>query len=341
MKSLLFKAKDSKFLWYGITTVIFAGLIYFADVGDFVEAIRSIDPFYMFLAFISGMSFFLVFGYIYHSFFQQLGFNSSRMNSLKLFMAGNFMNSITPLGQLGGEPFMAYVVSSNTEATYEKSLSTVMSADIINAIPFVTYASAGIVYIILFSTITEAIKTGIYAVILLNILLVTTAYLAWFKTDKVEAKIHEALDYVGDKIKYTEKVVPPLKERITETRKAFQKAGEDRRHLLKVTLVTHIAPVVQLLSLYFILVGLGLNPHFVGIYFTVVLAAIAMFSPTPGGSGTFEAAFSGLLLAFFPETITAATAVAASVLFRLTTYWPGLLLGYLALLDLKRGRKTR
>lgn len=339
MKSVLKWAKNSKLLWYGITTVIFAALIYFADVGDFVEAIRSVDPFYMSLAFISGLSFFLVFGYIYHSFFQQLGFKSSRLNSLKLFMAGNFMNSITPLGQLGGEPFMAYVVSSNTEATYERSLSTVMSADIINAIPFVTYASAGVIYLILFRTITETVKTGIYAVILLNITLITIAYLAWFKTEQVEAKIHDILDRIREKTAYTEKVVPPLKEKITEVKKAFQKAGEDRKHLLKVTLVTHIAPAVQLLSLYFILLGLGVEPHFAGIYFTVVLAAIAMFSPTPGGSGTFEAAFTGLLLAFFPQTITAGTAVAASVLFRLTTYWPGLVLGYIALLDLKKRRK--
>lgn len=340
MKSVLKWAKNSKLLWYGISTAILLALISFADVGEFLEAIRSVDPLLMTLAFISGMSFFLVLGYVYHSFFQELGFKSNRMNSLKLFMAGNFMNSITPLGQLGGEPFMAYVVSSNTDANYEKSLSTVMSADIVNAIPFVTYATAGILYVILFSTVTGVIKTGIYAVVLLNIALITIAYLAWFKTEEVEEKIYTLLDIIQNRITYTKKVIPPLKERINETKKAFMRAGENRRHLVKVSLVTHIAPAVQLLSLYFILLGLGIEPAFVGVYFTVVLAAIAMFSPTPGGTGTFEAAFSGLLISFFPG-IGIDTAVAASVLFRLTTYWPGLLVGYVALLNLKSERRKK
>ncbi|EGQ43410.1 MAG: hypothetical protein J07AB43_14010 [Candidatus Nanosalina sp. J07AB43] len=32
------------------------------------------------------------------------------------------------------------------------------------------------------------------------------------------------------------------------------------------------------------------------------------------------------------------TAVAASILFRMTTYWPGILAGYISIIDLRRNR---
>jgi uncharacterized protein (TIRG00374 family) len=88
------------------------------------------------------------------------------------------------------------------------------------------------------------------------------------------------------------------------------------------------------MSLRFVLLSLGIRPDFTPIYFTVTLSSLASFSPTPGGSGTFEAAFSGLMVFFFEVNI--ATAVTAAVLFRLTTYWPGLVIGYISLVGLER-----
>jgi len=328
------KFKDSKILWYSVSTLILAGLIVFADIKEFVKAVSSVDPLLMFASLVSGLSVFLIWGYVWHSFFQNLGFKSSAIKSYKILMAGNFMNSVTPLGQFGGEPFMAYVVSKNTGEGYERSLSTVISADIVNAIPFLTYGSIGILYIMLFSTITMSMRTGIYLLMIINVSLIILAYLTWFKTDKIESIIHNFLDKIESRINYSTKLIDSIKDRIADTKEAFKQAGDDKRHLVKVITVSHLAPLTQLISLYLILLGLDVLPTFAGVYFTVILGGLASFSPTPGGAGTFEAAFSGLLLFFYPE-IALDTAVASSVLFRLTTFWPGLLIGYISLLNLK------
>jgi uncharacterized protein (TIRG00374 family) len=329
------KIKQSKALWYGISTAILVLLIIFADVNKFLKAISSINIFYLTLSIFTGLSVFLVWGYIWHSFFVKLGINNNILKSYKILMAGNFMNSVTPLGQLGGEPFMAFVVSENTDATYEKSLSSVISADIVNMMPFLTYTTLGIAYIILFGNMTGLITEGIYAVLAMSILLLSTAYIIWFKVDTVEKKIHSFIDLMESKLGKSEEYIESVKEKVAVAKETFEEVGGSPKYLLKTILVSHLAPITGILTLYLILIGQGVTPDITGLYFTTTLSSLAMFSPTPGGSGTYEAAFAGLLIFFYPG-IGNGVAVASAILFRMTNYWPGLLIGYACLLDLKR-----
>ncbi|MFB6190551.1 MAG: lysylphosphatidylglycerol synthase domain-containing protein [Candidatus Nanohaloarchaea archaeon] len=84
------------------------------------------------------------------------------------------------------------------------------------------------------------------------------------------------------------------------------------------------------------LLSMGVSSDFTPLYFVLVLSSFGNFSPTPGGSGTFEALMAAVLTFFLPH-ITFATALAVAIIFRLTTYWPGLAIGYLALNSLGNG----
>jgi len=339
MKSVKKFLKDSKLIWYGVSTLILGLLIYFADVNQFIQALRTVDLFYMSLAMFFGLSVFLVWGYIWHSFFNNLDIEVSFGKALHMFMAGNFMNSITPLGQLGGEPFMAYVVSENTKSSYEKSLSAVMSADLINSIPFIVYATTGFAYLFIYGTLNARIEDVIIIVSALSVFVGAIIYLLWFDRKLLEKWSHGIVDFVGDRLNLTEEFLEPLKEKITEIKDTFESIGEDPRHLLKTATISHLAPVTQFICLYFIMKGLSIEPNFVAIYLTVILSGLAMFSPTPGGSGTYEATFAGLLVLFYPG-LGLDKAVASAVLFRLTTYWPGIPIGYYSLIKLKKTRFT-
>ena len=328
--------KNSKATWYVIATVLFAGLIYFANLGKFLQALNQVNRLYLGLAILSGMSFFLVMGYIWFSFFKKIGIETNLLKSYKMFMAGNFLNSVTPLGQLGGEPFMAYIVSKSTDSSYEKSLSAVVSSDLINSIPFVTYTIACVIYLYFTSSISETIEGIIYLVAFLGVILSLTAYLLWSNDKRVNSTGQKILDFLEGKV-LKEKYIKPLRAKVMEFKEAFEEAGEDKKHLVKVATISHIFPLTQFLSLYLILIGMGINTNPIAIYFIVVLSGLAMFSPTPGGSGTFEAAFSGIMILFYPD-VALSTALATAVLFRLTTYWPGIPLGYLCLLNLRRNQ---
>jgi len=339
MPSKIERLKNSKLLWYGISTAIITALIYLADIRKFFAALKSIDPLYMTYAFISGLSIFLVWGYVWHSFFTSLNIKTTLYKSYKMFMAGHFMNSITPLGQLGGEPFMAYVVSKNTDASYEKSLSAVISSDIINAIPVITYTTAGIIYLILFRTLNGFVEQVIYLGLGSALIIASLIYLLWFDREKLENAVFGLLNFLERKSGIDKDYFDMIRSKVQSLNNSLEEVGDNPSHLLKVALISHLYFITQFICLYFILKGLGMDPGFLGIYFTVILAGLAIFSPTPGGAGAFEAAFTGLLIYFYPA-IPLDTAVAAAVLFRLTTYWPGIVIGYLCILKLRKTRQA-
>jgi uncharacterized protein (TIRG00374 family) len=333
-KQHLEKLGNSKILWYGASTLILAGLVYAADFNQFVKAIIQIDLFYMSLAMIFGMSVFLVWGYVWHTFFKKLGVNSSLKKSYKLFMAGNFMNSVTPLGQVGGEPFMAYIVSKNTGSTYEKSLSSVISSDLLNTIPNLTYTVVVVTYMFFFGQVRSFYGETIAVLLALSIIILGVGLLLWRGNVYIETKIENLVDIIVSKSSIADKIYEASYEKLVTVRQTFREAGKDKSHLLKTTAISHLALPTQFITLYLILLGLNVQPVFSEVIIIVLLGGLAIFSPTPGGTGAFEAAFSGLLILFYPN-IGLEVAAAAAVLFRLTTYWPGIPIGYAALISLR------
>lgn len=322
----------NKYLWFAFSAILFLGLLYIADVNKFIDALESANLYLLIPALILGLSTYVIWGITWHMFFNQMEIKSGFVKTLEMFMAGNFLNSVTPLGQFGGEPFMAYIVSKNTDSSYERSLSCVVSADIVNAVPFVTFLAGGVAYLFFFSSVNNLIMQATYVSIVLGTLGGIIVYLLWFDEELLEKYIFMALDYLEKYTSFGSKLTKIAKGKITAAKSAFLEAGKNPELLLKAMLITHLTFITQIASLYFILLSLGLEPMIPAIYFTLMLAGLATFSPTPGGSGTFEAAFAGMFLLFY--SVNFATALTTAILFRLMTYWPALLIGYLAFIKL-------
>jgi uncharacterized protein (TIRG00374 family) len=331
--------RESKILWYGVSTAILLGLIYLADFRKFIGALSSVEPFSMLIALLLGLSVFPVWGYVWHSLFKITGIETTLKKSYKIFLGGNFMNSVTPLGQIGGEPFMAYIVSKNTNASYEKSLSTVISADLVNAIPFLIFTVVGVAYLLVFETgMNQFMRNITYLIFALISVLSLVTYLIWFRSNILRSKVSGWLKLTKENTNIESKLLDKIDEKIENLWDTFEEAGKKPIHLAKLVSLSHIAILAQFGCLYFILSGMGVEPNFSGVFLTVILGSMALWSPTPGGTGTIEAAFSALLIFFYPA-IGIDTAVASAVLFRLTTFWPGILIGYISLISLGGTRK--
>lgn len=335
MRKELSNIKDSKVLWYGISTLLLAVLVYTTDVRKFFDSLLQVDPLYMSLAMISGFSVFLIFGWIWYRIFRKVGIKADLRTSYQLFMAGNFVNSITPLGQAGGEPFMAYLVSENTGTSYEKSLSAVISSDMINLIPALTYTVLGVIYLMFFGLELPGLGPLLIVLAVIIAILGGGGYLLWSKDSRLKNFLFRVTDYIESKTDVSQKIIESVNERIESAEEAFIDAGGDPVYLGKTALISHIYPLTQIVALWLILHGMGVEASIGAIGLTVILSGLAHFSPTPGGTGAFEIAFAGLLIGFVPG-IAPSDAVAAAVLFRLTSYWPGIPIGYIFLLHLKR-----
>lgn len=322
--------KDNKYLWFGISTAIMVGLIYFAEPKKFVESIKTAKLLPLIPAFFFGLSVFPVWAYVWHEVFNSSGIKLKFRKTLRIFMAGNFMNAITPLGQAGGEPLMAFLLRENSDASYEKSLSSIFSADILNAIPPFTFIIGGSIYLSMYGSVNSVITQVLTMVLLVTALGGTLLYLLWFESGTIEQKILSLLEKIQKTTGKGKKIVEIVEEKLEGVEKSFKAIGEDPKHLLKTGLIAHLGFVLQILNFYFIMLSLGIQPDLTPIYFIVPMSALASFSPTPGGSGTYEAAMATLITIFIPGT-TFATGLTAAILFRLTTYWPGIPLGWLAL----------
>lgn len=319
-------SRVSNLLWFALSTAIILAIVYFADIGRVLRSLGEANFSILMPTFVVGLSIFAVRAFTWHSFFKTIGSDASYFQTFQLFMAGNFLNSVTPLGQFGGEPFMAYIVSSNTDSNYEKAFSTVFSADVVNAIPPFTFIIGGSIYLIFLGTLNELIVQVLYIALLTTFLGGIVVYILWFEAGLIEGAIVRFFRGISGLLGRGESIVNEIERRLNRMEENFRRIGENPRHLLKTAVIAHIAFVLELVTIFLILFSLGHHVNFTPLYFVMPLASLAAFSPTPGGSGTYEAAMAGLLTLFLE--IGFPTAVVAAVLFRVTTYWQGLLTGY-------------
>jgi len=322
--------RDNKYLWFLISTGILAGLIYFADAQKFVKSIRSAKLVFLIPALVLGLAVFPIWSYVWYRVFKKSNIDLTYRESIRIFMAGNFMNSVTPLGQAGGEPLMAFLVEQNTEASYERALSSIFSADIMNGMPPITFILGGTGFLLIFGSLNDIIVQTVYMVLLATAVGGTIAYLLWFESGTIEGKIQWILDKIVEKTGRGQEIVSSIEEKLEEVEESFKTIGNDPVYLLKTAIISHVGWLMQIFNFVLIAGSLGYFPDLTPVYFIVVISGLANFSPTPGGSGTFEAAMAGLITIFIPY-IAAPEALTIAILFRISTYWPGILLGWLAL----------
>ena len=325
------------YIWHVVSIGIILAIISFSDITEVIELLGSVNKSLMALGILVGLMTLPVWAFSWFKLLNSLDTKISYFKSLKLFTAGNFLNSVTPIGQFGGEPLMAYIIQKNSDLDYENAFSAVISADIINSIPILTFMIGGSTYALLFSSMNSLATEGLYISLVLLTVGGGLAYLLWYRFNLVGPVITNFIQTV-ESFTGVEKDITEIAEKtISRLEDSFQKVGENPLELLKISLVAHTFFVFQILSLYLVITAVtGLKPELTPLYFVLPFASVANFSPTPGGSGTYEALLAGLLTAFVG--LSSGEAVTTAILYRFTTFWPGMLIGYISLSKLNHVR---
>ncbi len=322
----------SKVLWFGVATSIFIILIYISDFNKFIDVINRADKLLLVSAIGVGICVIPIWSNSWYHFLNCVGGDKTFFETLKLFMAGNFMNSITPLGQFGGEPFMAYIIKDNSNIEYEKALSAVISADIINTVPIFTFIFGGALYLLLSNSLNSFILEILYIAFLVTLVGGTITYLLWFKSGYIEFRIVWFISILLEKIGVGKVYIEKFEKKMYSLQDSFGKLGKNKRNLVKTAIIAHGFFILQVFSLYLVIRSVGVTTNLTPLYFVLPIAAVAGFTPTPGGSGTYEAVMATALATFL--NLDLATALAIGIIFRFTTFWPGILLGYISFLTL-------
>ncbi|MFC4552164.1 MULTISPECIES: lysylphosphatidylglycerol synthase transmembrane domain-containing protein [Halorussus] len=242
------------------------------------------------------------------------------------YLAATFANYVTPMGQAGGEPFIAYILSKDTEASYEDSLASVVTADLLNLLPFFNFAAIGLVYILLRTPMSEGVETLAQGLAVMAFGVPALVYVGWRRRKGVEKVV---LSVVRPVTNYTDRItVAGARRRIEEFYRSLERIAEEPRSLLHALVFSYIGWVFFAMPLYFSGLALDLPITLVLVLFIVPASTLAGLTPLPGGMAGVEAALVILLVALAP--IPKGPALAATILYRFASYFFVLGVGGLA-----------
>jgi uncharacterized protein (TIRG00374 family) len=259
-----------------------------------------------------------------------VGVEESYRRLVVTYFAATFANYVTPLGQAGGEPFIAYVLSSDTDASYQDSLASVVTADLLNLLPFFNFAAVGLAWLLLQASLPENAETLAQGLVLLAVGVPGVVYVGWRHREGVEAAVLALVDPVASR---TARVsVEGVRGRIDEFYAALERIADEPRALVYALVFAYVGWVFFALPLYFgaLTLGYGDSVGVLLILFIVPASTLAGLVPTPGGSGAVEGALGVLLIAL--AGLSEAQAGALAIVYRVASYYFAIAVGGLSAL---------
>lgn len=237
-----------------------------------------------------------------------------------LFVASVYMNSVTPFGQLGGDPPSALLIAREGGTSFESGLATVGSVNALNRLAVVCLGVTGVAWYSARIAVVETLQDAIVVVVGLGTVGLAVLGLAWLRRDAVRAAIATLIRAFGT---YLPVVEPPSREaivgRIDEFVAAVACLASHPRALVGAFLLGIAGQLVVAGVLWLVLVALGVVVPIPIVLLIIPAAKLAGLTPLPGGWGAAEALLSGLLVT--GADVPVAVAAAAALLYRAVAFW--------------------
>ncbi|MDY6789534.1 MAG: lysylphosphatidylglycerol synthase transmembrane domain-containing protein [Candidatus Nanohaloarchaea archaeon] len=308
-------------------------------------ALISSSPRYMALGFVVSLGTWLAWSISWITVVHHVGHSFSFAKHLMVFFGGLFANNITPMGRMGGEPFIAWVLCKNSDVSYEKSLAAVFSADLINTLPFFSISVIGLLMFVILYPTTFLVKFLGTLLAVVGIAITAALVTAWIRKDFAEEMavfissiVKEALSRLGLLTKKLEERLNKemIQEKVDSFYYTVHSVVSTRKRLFKAVIMSHLAWFLEIVVLYIFLIAAGwVEPRFTYILLILPISNIASYFPSPGGIGGFEAVL--VLLLVFIAGIPVSTASVAVILYRTAAYILPTIVGGFCVFELSTG----
>ena len=310
-------------LGFAVAAIVLALLVDFVGTADVQARLETADLRWVALGCLSTALCLTAWGKAWQLVLEVAGIEERFSRLVVTYYAATFANYVTPLGQAGGEPFIAYVLSRDTEASYQDSLASVVTADLLNLFPFVTFAGVGFAALLYQASLPEAIEPLAGGLVVLSVGVPLVAAIGWRFRDRLREAIVRLSSPVARRTPLF--TLDGLRERLHETEAAFERIARDRRALATALTYSYVGWVFFALPLYAAAMAVGESIPLLLVFFIVPASTLAGLVPSPGGSGAVEAALGLLVVTLTPVDPVGATAIA--ILYRVASYVFALVLG--------------
>ncbi|GFO96980.1 hypothetical protein ig2599ANME_1176 [groundwater metagenome] len=251
------------------------------------------------------------------------------------FMAGTFINNITPTFGTGGEPVKAMLLGKETGTSKAECFAGVVSQRMLNMFPFLIIGGLGVG--LLFSRSEVRLETwqiiGLAFSITLAFSLFGMIIYFYVKKDKLSSFVHSVIRFFAPFIGLVKKgfdhraYVEAVERSINSFHGGLRNIGHNRDGVIKATLLSFLGWAFDIMAIYAVFLSMGeTDVHISILIITYTLSMMSSWLPLflPGGLGIVDVTMAGL---FMFGGVSAEAAVVAAWLYRLVNYWLNTTLG--------------
>lgn len=314
---------------FSITAII----LYFVLKDNFAEKIKylfSFDIKWIVLAFCLILAYWFLKGLVLYYCTSKINKKYTERKGILLMITTQFFHAITPFAA-GGQPWQIYKLKKDGLSLGE-STNVIIQDFIAYQIALVFLGGIAIIsnYIFHIFPSDSLLKKLVTIGFIINTLVVIVLFLTAFSKKWNKKLIDGSISFLS-KIK----IIKDKEEQLKKSEKFihnFHRSAiilfKDKFNLFRIIMLNFIALVGQYLIPFTLLMGLGIyiNPLIVIITSAYVML-IGSMVPIPGGTGGLEFSF----MAFFKNFITGPELSIIMIVWRLVTYYFGIIIGGLTL----------
>ncbi|MCU4974679.1 flippase-like domain-containing protein [Halobacteria archaeon AArc-m2/3/4] len=292
------------------------------------------NPLFLAAAFCAGAGMLVLRGYLVGRLLVPVSGSARGVPFVSAFLAGYFARSTLPWGRSTGTPIMAYLLARHSESEFEDNLAVVATAEVFGFIASVVVALVGLA---MYTAAGETPQDMLLSLTLAGVggLVAGGTLLALVGRGTARTVLF-ALTARWEAIAVKVPRVPggdgSLESRVETFFDTLETVSAARRTLAVAFAIAVCSWLVNALPLYFSLLALGVD---VPLSLALACAPLASFGgiiPLPGGTGGIEVVLTGLLVAM--AAVSGDIATAATILYRLSTYWLHVFVGGIGALSL-------
>jgi uncharacterized protein (TIRG00374 family) len=247
----------------------------------------------------------------------------------KFYMAGTFINNITPSFGTAGEPVKAMFLGKETEMSKAECFAGVVSIRMLNMFPFITIGMLGAWLMFSNPRIELGFWTIFGLIFSLGLAFSIFGLVIYFymRKDKLSSFVHSCIRFLAPFIGLVKKgfdhtaYVSAVDESINSFHGGLQNIHQDKSGLAKATLFSYLGWIFDILAIYMIFLSIGENHiHISVLIISYTISMISGWLPLflPGGLLIVD---STMALLFYYGGVPWEIAVLATLLYRLASYW--------------------
>ena len=308
-------------LGFALAAVVFAVLLAVVDVGEVLAALARADLRFVALVALALVCWNLAWGV---ALWQVLAVQTDAIpfgRALLFHAAAALANHVTPLGQAGGEPVTAWIITRSSDTDYEVSLASVASFDAIHLAPSLSIGAVGALALLATGSDPGDDLLLLFAVVIAAAVVVPLlAAVAWRYRAAIARRVGPPVSRLLRRVlgALPGRATPDLaavEDRLGGFARAIERVGTDRPRLVTAFAFSTVGWLLQATSLLFALLAVGASVPVPVALVAVPIGATAGGLPTPGGLGGTEAVYVAtltLVTSVDVVTVTAAVAIHAT-----------------------------